>query len=410
MQSKSPNIFWRTGIFKNRELANPTIKTLIMKKLILIAGVVALAVSCGVKQPTQPVLLDEAAFEVTCDGKPIALYTLKNGGGSVLQLTNYGCRMLSLWVPDRNGNFRDVIWGYESMGDLLAGDVNSGPIVGRYGNRIANGRFTLDGVEYQLNLNDGVNQLHGGPKGWASQVWDARQFTDKAGNEAVTMTLVSPDGDERYPGTVTIAVTYTLTADNEVTIDYHATTDAPTVLNPTNHAYFNLHGTADKTILSHIMMLNADAFTPTDSGLIPTGEIASIEGTPLDFRTPTTIGARIDTPNFEPLVFGKGYDHNWVLDKTSEGEVSVAAEVYEPSTGILLTVLTDQPGVQFYSGNFMDGTDKGKYGEVHNYRTGFALETQHFPDSPNHPSFPTTVLRPGEEYTQHTVYAFSTRK
>jgi aldose 1-epimerase len=381
-----------------------------MKKLLLLVATVALASACGGShQPTQPVLLDEAAFETTIDGKSIALYTLKNATGSVAQFTNYGCRMLSLWVPDRDGNFRDVIWGYESINDLLKGDVNSGPIVGRYGNRIAKGHFTLDDVEYQLNLNDGPNQLHGGPKGWASHVWEAKPFTDATGNEAVKMTLVSPDGDELYPGTVTIDVTYTLTANNEVTIDYHATTDAPTVLNPTNHAYFNLHGTASSTVLSHIMMLNADAFTPTDSGLIPTGEIASVEGTPLDFRTPTAIGERIDMPDFEPLVFGKGYDHNWVLNKTTPGEVSVAAKVYEPSTGIELTVLTDQPGVQFYSGNFMDGTDHGKYGEVHNFRTGFALETQHFPDSPNHPNFPTTVLRPGEVYTQHTVYAFSVR-
>jgi aldose 1-epimerase len=381
-----------------------------MKKLLLFAVTVAVMSACGVKkQPAQPVLLDSAAFESTIDGKSVELYTLKNANGVVAQFTNYGCRMLSLWVPDRDGNFKDVIWGYESMDDLLKGDVNSGPIVGRYGNRIAGGHFTLDGVEYQLNLNDGPNQLHGGPKGWASQVWSGIQFTDATGNESVRMTLVSPDGDELYPGTITIDVTYTLTANNEVTIDYHATTDAPTVLNPTNHAYFNLHGTANESILSHIMMLNADGFTPTDEGLIPTGEITSGEGTPLDFRTPTAIGARIDT-DYEPLVFGKGYDHNWVLNKTAPGEVSVAAKVYEPSTGIELTVLTDQPGVQFYSGNFMDGTDKGKYGEVHNFRTGFALETQHFPDSPNHPGFPTTVLRPGEVYTQHTVYAFSVRK
>ncbi len=381
-----------------------------MKKLTLMAAaLIVLAGCCGEKnKQAQPVLLDKTAFETTIDGKPVSLYTLENANGVVLQLTNYGCRMLSLWVPDKDGNFKDVIWGYESIEATLAGDVNSGPVVGRYGNRIAKGQFTLDGVEYQLNLNNGPNQLHGGPKGWASQVWDAVQFTDEAGNPAVKMTLVSPDGDELYPGTVTIDVTYTLTAQNEVILDYNAITDAPTVINPTSHAYFNLHGTANQSSNSHVMMINADAFTPTDEGLIPTGEIRPVEGTPLDFRTPTVIGERIES-DYEPIVFGKGYDHNWVLNQPEPGKVTLAAEVYEPATGIEMKVYTDQPGIQFYSGNFMDGTDKGKYGEVHNFRTGIALETQHFPDSPNHPEFPTTVLRPGETYTQHTVYAFSVR-
>ncbi len=381
-----------------------------MKKLTFMAAALMLLAGCGGEKNKagQPKLLDKAAFETTIDGKPVSLYTLENANGVVLQLTNYGCRMLSLWVPDKEGNFKDVIWGYESIEATLAGDVNSGPVVGRYGNRIAKGHFTLDGVEYQLNLNNGPNQLHGGPKGWASQVWDAVQFTDEAGNPAVKMTLVSPDGDELYPGTVTIDVTYTLTPQNEVILDYSAVTDAPTVLNPTSHAYFNLHGTANESSNSHVMMINADAFTPTDEGLIPTGEIRPVDGTPLDFRTPTVIGERIGS-DYEPIVFGKGYDHNWVLNKPEPGKVTLAAEVYEPATGILMTVYTDQPGIQFYSGNFMDGTDKGKYGEVHNFRTGIALETQHFPDSPNHAHFPTTVLRPGETYTQHTVYTFSVR-
>ncbi len=381
-----------------------------MKKLTLLAAALMALAGCGGEKTKaeQPKLLEKAAFETSIDGKPVSLYTLQNANGVVLQLTNYGCRMLSLWVPDKDGNFKDVIWGYESIEATLTGDVNSGPVVGRYGNRIANGRFTLDGVAYQLNLNNGVNQLHGGPKGWASQVWDAAESTDEAGNPTVKMTLVSPDGDELYPGAVTIDVTYTLTANNEVVIDYKAVTDAPTVLNPTSHAYFNLHGTANKSSNSHVMMINADAFTPTDEGLIPTGEIRPVDGTPLDFRTPTVIGERIES-DYEPVVFGKGYDHNWVLNKPAAGETTLAAEVYEPATGILMTVHTDQPGMQFYSGNFMDGTDKGKYGEVHNFRTGIALETQHFPDSPNHPEFPTTVLRPGEVYTQHTVYTFSVR-
>jgi aldose 1-epimerase len=380
-----------------------------MKKTLMILSAVVLLASCGAKEtkPSLP-LLDPTAFQTTIDGRQVELFTLTNASGVTLQLTNYGARMLALWVPDRDGVMRDVVWGYSSAVDMLAGDTNSGPVVGRYGNRIANGRFVLDGIEYQLNLNNGPNQLHGGPKGWASQVWSAEQSTDAAGDQTVKMTLVSPDGDEKYPGTVTISVTYTLTAANEVVLDYNATTDAPTVLNPTSHAYFNLHGTANQTILSHVLTLYADAFTPTDEGLIPSGEIRSVEGTPLDFRTPTAIGERIES-DYEPIVFGKGYDHNWVLNKTAPGSVDLAAEVYEPATGIEMKVYTDQPGVQFYSGNFMDGTDKGKYGEVHNFRTGLALETQHFPDSPNHPDFPSTELRPGETYTQHTVYAFATR-
>lgn len=381
-----------------------------MKKLTLMtAALLMLAGCCGEKNKAgQPVLLNKAAFETVVDGKPLSLYTLQNTNGMVVQLSNYGARILSLWVPSKDGSFKDVVWGYESIADALNGDVNAGPIVGRFGNRIGQGRFTLDGVEHQLNLNDGPNHLHGGPRGWASQVWNAVQYTDEAGNPAVRMTLVSPDGDENYPGTVNIDVTYTLTPQNELLLDYRATTDAPTILNPTSHAYFNLHGTANQSITSHVMMINADAFTPTDAVLIPTGEIRLVDGTPLDFRTPTAIGARIES-DYEPMVFGRGYDHNWVLNKAEEKEVSLAAEVYEPATGIVMKVWTDQPGMQFYSGNFMDGTDKGKYGEVHNFRTGIALETQHFPDSPNHEHFPSTVLRPGETYTQHTVYAFSVK-
>jgi aldose 1-epimerase len=381
-----------------------------MKKTLLSFAALAIMASCATKpeEPTLP-LLDGAAFEKTVDGKSTSLYTLTNESGAALQLTNYGARLLALWVPDRDSVMRDVMWGYENIDGVMADGSNSGPVVGRYGNRIAGGKFTLDGTEYTLNLNDGPNQLHGGPKGWGMQIWEGGEvFTDAEGNQAVTMKLVSPDGDENYPGTVTIEVTYTLTAKNELVIDYKATTDAPTVLNPTSHGYFNLHGTANKDILSHVLTLNANAFTPTDVTLIPTGEILPVEGTPLDFRTATPIGERIGS-DYEAIVFGKGYDHNWVLNKDAEGDFSHAAEVYEPSTGIVMNVYTDQPGIQFYSGNFMDGTDKGKYGEVHNLRTGIALETQHFPDSPNHPEFPTTVLRPGETYTQKTVYAFSTK-
>jgi aldose 1-epimerase len=380
-----------------------------MTRALSILAALSILTGCGSKTAPsgQLPLLDKAAWETTVDGQPVSLYTLANASGATLQLTNYGSRMVSLWVPDRDGVMRDVLLGYETIEGALADNASLGPVVGRYGNRIAAGRFTLDGVEYQLNLNNGPNQLHGGPKGWATKVWDASGFTDSAGNQAVKMTLVSPDGDEKYPGAITLEVTYTLTPQNEVVIDYRATTDAPTVLNPTSHGYFNLHGTATRSILSHVVMINADGFTPTDAGLIPTGEIRPVEGTPLDFRTPTPVGDRIDA-DYEPLNFGGGYDHNWVLNKTAPGEVSLAVEVYEPSTGIVMKVLTDQPGVQFYSGNSLNGP-VGKYGETYARRTGLALETQHYPDSPNHPEFPSTVLRPGEVYTQHTVYSFSIR-
>jgi aldose 1-epimerase len=367
-----------------------------------------LAACGGPKTATAPLpLIAPEAYTATVDGKPVSLYTLTNAAGATLQLTNYGSRMVSLWVPDRDGTMRDVLLGYETIAEAQNDGASLSPIVGRYGNRIAGGRFTLDGTEYQLNLNNGANHLHGGPRGWATKVWDAEQFTDAEGNPAVKMTLVSPDGEENYPGTITLDVTYTLTPQNAVTIDYHATTDAPTVLNPTSHGYFNLHGTATESALSHIVTIHADAFTPTDAGMIPTGEIRAVEGTPLDFRTPTVVGDRIDT-DYEPLVFGGGYDHNWVLNKGSEGEFALAVEVYEPATGIVMQVLTDQPAVQFYSGNSLDGP-RGKRGETYTRRTGLAFETQHYPDSPNHPEFPTTVLRPGETYTQRTVYAFSTR-
>lgn len=377
-----------------------------MKKLTLLAIAAAVMAGCCTKEVNEPALLDKAAFETTIHGKPVSLYTLRNAGGAALQLTNYGNRMVALWVPSNDG-FRDVLWGYESIQAYLdASDAYSGPVVGRYGNRIAQSKFTLDGVEYVLTPNEGDNQLHGGPGGWSTKVWDAEEFTDADGNQAVKMILVSPCGDEGYPGTVTMEVTYTLTAGNEVVIDYHGTTDAPTVVNPTSHAYFNLHGTSASPSTSHVMTINADRYTPTDAELIPTGELAPVEGTPLDFRAPTVIGERIGE-DFEALRLGGGYDHNWVLNKDVPGEVSLAAEVYEPATGIVMKVYTDQPGMQFYSGNFMDGTDIGKRGDIHNYRTGIALETQNFPDAPNHPDFPSAVLRPGEVYTQHTVYAFS---
>ena len=391
------------------------------RNLIKAAAAAVLALSCAActeNKGTGIELLPEEAFAKTVDGKNVAIYTLTNSTtGMTAQLTNYGARLVQLWVPSTDG-FKDVVWGYDSIDAYLnAGDKYSGPVVGRYGNRIKDGKFTLDGKEYQLTVNENGNQLHGGAGGFSTKVWDAEQFTDADGNPAVKMTLVSDDGEEGYPGKLTISVTYTLKPANELVIDYTATTDAPTVLNPTSHVYYNLHGTSSKSTDSHLMTIYADSFTLTDSELIPTGEIAPVEGTPMDFRTATAIGARIDTPDYEPLAIGKGYDHNWVLNKhflvqskqndALKDGAYMAAQVYEPSTGIVMTVYTDQPGLQFYAGQGMDGKEIGKRGEIHNVRSGIALEAQNFPDAPNHENFPSSVLRPGETYTQHTIYAFA---
>ncbi len=382
-----------------------------MKKLFVVAAA-ALMAACGnqKKEPAGPQLFNDQDFATELNGKAINLYTLQNENGMAVQITNYGARLVDIWVPDKDGNFQDVIMGFET-GDayLKATDINNGPIVGRYGNRIGKGQFTLDGKDYQLTINDGENHLHGGTNGFSGKVWDAKMTKDASGNDAVEMTYVSPDGEEGYPGTLTIAVTYSLTPKNELVINYKATTDAPTILNPTSHSYFNLHGTNEFSTNSHIMTIYADSFTPTDKGLIPTGEIVAVGGTPLDFRVPTAIGDRIDQ-DFEPLVFAGGYDHNWVLNKPEPKALTLAAEVYEPRTGILMKILTDQPGMQFYSGNFMTGDLEGKRGNKNNYRSGIALETQNFPDAINHENFPSPILRPGEVYTQTCVYAFEVRK
>lgn len=354
-------------------------------------------------------LLDAAAFRTELDGKTVGLYTLQNDRGMTVQITDYGARVVALWVPSADGTFRDVVWGFASIDDYLrTSDKYCGPIVGRYGNRIGRGRFTLDGQEYRLTINNGENHLHGGPGGFECRVWDAHETTTADGSSALELTYRSPDGEEGYPGNLDLTVTYSLTPDNALAIDYRAVTDAPTILNPTSHVYYNLHGTSSESTDSHLLTIHASRFTPTDAGLIPTGELLPVEGTPLDFRTPHPIGERIGRTDCEPLAFGNGYDHNWVLDKHRPGEVSLAAEVYEPGTGIRMKIYTDQPGFQFYAGQGMDGKEVGKRGDRHNFRSGIALETQNFPDAPNHASFPSAVLRPGEVYTQHTVYAFET--
>jgi len=380
-----------------------------MKNIFLSFIVVALFITSCSSNKKAAQVFPQSNFDTIVDGKKVSVYTLKNANGITAQITNYGARLVSLWVPDNKGEFKDVVWGFESIkGYLTAKDLFAGPIVGRYGNRIGKGQFSLDGKAYQLTLNDHGNQLHGGAKGFFTKVWDARPFKNDKGEDAVEMTYLSPAGEEGYPGNLTIKVTYTITAKNELAINYSATTDSATVLNPTSHAYFNLHGTTTQSTNSHILTIYADKYTPTDSLLIPTGEIADLTNTPLDFRKPTVIGERIKT-DFVALKYGKGYDHNFVLNKKA-GEVTLAAEVYEPATGIVMKVSTNQPALQFYSGNFMDGVDTGKRGDKHNYRCGIALETQNYPDAPNHANFPTSVLKPGKTYKQVAIYAFETKK
>jgi aldose 1-epimerase len=347
-------------------------------------------------------------FQTQVDGKTTNLYTLKNKKGMTVQITNYGARVVSLWVADRKGHFQDVVWGFETIGEYLtSSDIYCGPIVGRYGNRIDKGRFMLKDKQYQLTLNNNGNHLHGGTNGFYSKVWDAKPLIIE-GNEALELTYFSKDGEEGYPGNLTIKVTYILTEDNSLKLQYSATTDKATIINPTSHCYFNLSGTSRNTILEHVLFINAQKFTPTNEGLIPTGELRNLKGTPLDFTTPTAIGDRIDS-NYEQLVFGKGYDHNFIINKPM-GSYEKIATIYSPESGILMAVSSDQPGLQFYSGNFMKGNLKGKQGDDHNYRTGFALETQNFPDAPNHPNFPSAVLEPKQTYTQTTSYTFGVVK
>ncbi len=344
-------------------------------------------------------------FGTTTRGEAVAVYTLKNAHGLELKVIDYGGIILSLKVPGRNGTFDDVVLGYDSLAGYLRSSPYFGAIIGRYGNRIGGGRFTLDGKTYTLAKNNGPNHLHGGLKGFDKVVWDAAPF-EGADSVGLVFRYTSPDGEEGYPGTVRATVTYTLTDRNELIFDYSATTDRATPVNLTQHSYFNLAGDGKGEILGHVVTLNADRFTPVDSTLIPTGEIRSVAGTPFDFRTPTAIGARIALDD-EQLRYGRGYDHNFVLNKGADAGPTLAARVYEPASGRVMEIYTTEPGLQFYSGNFLDGTLRGKNGVVYRHRYGFAMETQHFPDSPNKPSFPSTTLRPGEQYRSRTIYKFA---
>jgi aldose 1-epimerase len=342
----------------------------------------------------------------TPDGADVTLYTLRNAHGLRADIATYGGIVTRLEVPDRKGRMADIVLGYDSLADYLAGSPYFGAIVGRYGNRIAGARFTLDGTAYTLAANDGPNTLHGGLTGFDKVVWQAESYADSSGVR-LRLHYASADGAEGYPGRLDVTVTYALTNDDALHIDYRLTTDRPTVRNVTHHGYFNLAGHNAGDILAHELMLAANRFTPVDSTLIPTGELKEVTGTPFDFRTPIAIGARIGQDD-EQLRLGRGYDHNFVLNGAA-GTLRLAASVHEPMTGRVMEVLTTEPGVQFYSGNFLDGSNVGKGGARYQHRAGFCLETQHFPDSPNHPEFPSTVLRPGEEYRSTTVYRFSTR-
>lgn len=367
--------------------------------------------SCNEKAQNQQEvisLLDAKDFQKQIEGKQINLYKISNDSGMTLELTNYGARMVSLWVDSNEDTFKDVIWGYESIDAYLqATDIYSGPIVGRFGNRINKGKFSIDDKEYQLTINNGDNHLHGGLTGLYQQIWDVTLSNDSM----VTLAYLSPDNEGGYPGNASIEVTYKIAYNNKLEINYKATTDAPTPMNLTSHSYFNLHGTTDKSTNTHILQIYADSYTPTDAGLIPTGEVETLDGSPLDFRTAATIGSRInDTTQCEALKYGSGYDHNYVLKDYNDNNIFHAANVYEPTTGIVMDIYTDQRGLQFYSGNFMDGVDTGKRGEKHNYRTGIALETQNFPDAPNHIEFADdAILRPGEVYSHRCIYAFSVK-
>jgi len=349
--------------------------------------------------------VSQAPYGTTPDGEQVTQYTFRNANGMEVSVINFGGIITNLRVPDANGGLADVVLGFDSLAGYVGEHPYFGALIGRYGNRIANGRFTLDGVTYELPINNGPNSLHGGERGFDKVVWTAEPFENEQGR-GVILTHTSPDGDQGYPGTLQVRVTYTLTDDNELIFDYHATTDKATPVNLTQHTYFNLAGHGSGTILDHEMMLNASRFTPVDSTLIPTGELRPVEGTPFDFREPTPIGARIQQDD-EQLRFGGGYDHNFVIDRAEGDSLVLAATVREPTSGRVMEVLTTEPGVQFYTGNFLDGSLTGKEGVVYAHRTGFCLETQHFPDSPNKPDFPSTILEPGEEYTSRTVYRFS---
>ena len=370
-----------------------------MKKVLCGAALLS-AMACGSTDMTLSGL-DPENFKSEKDGKTTALYTLTNSNGMEVCIANFGGRIVSVMVPDRDGKLCDVVLGFDNIQDYRTVPSDFGAAIGRYANRIADGRITVDGVEYQLPQNNYGHCLHGGPDGWQYRTYDVVSVDDNS----LTLAIVSPDGDANFPGEVKATVKYTLDDDNSLKIEYSAETDKTTVINMTNHSYFNLSGDPSQPATDHLLCIDADSFTPVDSTFMTTGEILPVEGTPMDFRTPKTVGQDIDA-DFQQLKNGKGYDHNWVLN--TAGDLSkAAASLYSPKTGIKLEVFTNEPGIQVYTGNFLDGTVVGKHGIAYPFRASVCLETQHYPDSPNKPQWPSVLLRPGEKYSSTCIFSFS---
>ena len=374
--------------------------------MTLLASVMLLASACTGKQASEKTAsgLEPANFRTEVDGKQTDLFVLENKNGMEVCITNFGGRIVSVMVPDKDGVMRDVVLGFDSIQDYIKFPSDFGATIGRYANRINQGKITVDGVEYQLPRNNYGHCLHGGPKGYQYQVFDARQLS----SQVLELTYLSKDGEEGFPGNLTCKVTFSLTDDDAIDIRYSAETDRTTVVNMTNHSYFNLDGDPSKSNSDYLLTIYADAYTPVDSTFMTTGEIVSVEGTDMDFRTPTAVGARIDN-DFEQLKNGKGYDHNWVLN--TKGDITrPCATLESPSTGIVLDVYTNEPGIQIYAGNFLDGTLTGKKGIVYGHRASVCLETQKYPDTPNKPEWPSALLKPGEKYDSHCIYRFSVKK
>jgi aldose 1-epimerase len=387
---------------------------MIARHALVLAALIILPCACGGAAPPAPggktsaPTIARTRFGTAPDGSPLDIFTIANTSGMEVRTMPYGAIIVSIRIPDRTGQPGDVVLGFDAFQDYITKQPPYfGAVVGRYGNRIAKGQFTLDGTLYHLATNNGPNHLHGGVRGFDKAMWGADPF-ERDGTAGVTYTLTSRDGEEGYPGTLHAKVTYTLTSANELRVDYEATTDKATPVNLTQHSYFNLGGEGSGDILRDVLTIDADRFTPVDDTLIPTGELAPVAGTPFDFRAPTAIGARI-AANDPQLRHGNGYDHNWVLNRSGAGLVH-AARLEDPRSGRTLDIATTEPGLQFYSGNFLDGTIHGKSGDVYARRSGLCLETQHFPDSPNHPAFPSTIVRPGAPYRSQTVFSFGIAK
>lgn len=379
-----------------------------MKKLLLPIGIAAMMLtSCG-NQPKEELTLsglNPKDFQTEVSNQPVNLYTLKNQAGMEVCLTNFGARIVSIMVPNKNGEMKDVVLAFDSMDGFLNTPSDFGAAIGRYANRIKDGKITINGEEIQLPKNNFGHCLHGGPEGWQYKPFAAKQIS----NNVIEMTVFSPDGEMNFPGNLTAKVTYTLTEDNAIDIKYEATTDKTTVINMTNHSYFNLSGDASKSITDNILYINADTFTPVDATFMTTGEILPVTGTPMDFTTPRAVGSEIDNYDYDQLKNGDGYDHNWVLN--TAGDVNkLAAKVISPDSGIGLEVYTNEPGIQVYTGNFLDGTAVGKKGITYKKRTGICLEVQHYPDSPNKPEWPSVILEPGQTYNSRCIYKFTVEK